>query len=125
MTTRILPPEEYGRLAGTEAAALVPQLTDAARVVVVERDGEILGCHVLQIVLHAEGLWIHPDHRKRSSVGRRLWTAVQQTVRDSFGVAWFMTGCANADVAQLLAHVGAVKLVDHYMVPVGGSPCQP
>ena len=89
MTTRILPPEEYSRLAGTEAATVWPQLTAAARVVVVEQDGQILGCHILQPVLHAECLWIHPDHRGKTSAPGRLWRAVQRAVRDEFGVGWF------------------------------------
>ncbi len=122
MTARILPPEEWPRLAGTEAETIWPQLTSAARVVVVEQDGQIIGCHLLQPVLHAECLWVHPDHRGRSSVARRLWRAVQQAVRDEFGVTWFATDACSDDVRALLAHVGAVKLEsDHYMVPVGGS----
>jgi N-acetylglutamate synthase-like GNAT family acetyltransferase len=120
MTTRILPPAEYPRLVGTEAATIWPQLTDAARVVVVEHDGAIVGCHVLQPVLHAECLWIHPDHRGKTSTPRRLWRAVQRVVREDFGAAWFATAACSDDVRGLLAHVGAVKVDgDHYMVPVG------
>lgn len=119
MTTRILPPDEYPRLNGTEAEQAWPLLTDAARVVVVEHDGAIVGCHLLQPVLHAECLWIHPDYRKKASVARRLWMGVRKTVAEQFHVGWFHTACASADVEQLLTHVGAVKLPDAYMVPVG------
>lgn len=120
MTARLLPPEEWARLQGTEAETVWPSLTPAARVVVVEQDGVIVGCHLLQPVLHAECLWIHPDYRGRSSVARRLWAAVKQTVREQFGVEWFATAAVSDEVRTLLAHVGAVPLVgDHYMVPVG------
>jgi len=119
LTARILPPTEYGQLADTEAAALVPHLTDAARVIVVEREGQVVACHVLQPILHAEGLWVHPDFRKRSSVARRLWTLVRETARSQFGVQWFATAAASDEVRGLLDHVGAVPLPDHYMVPVG------
>ncbi len=119
MTTRVLEPHEYSLLAHLEAGVLVAHLTDAARVIVVEDGGQILGCHVLQPILHAEGLWIHPDHRGRVSVARRLWGAVQRQAREHFGVDWFATGAVTDDVCRLLEHVGAVKLPDHYMVPVG------
>lgn len=126
MTSRVLPPAEWPRLAGTEAEGFVAHLTDAARVVVVEHDGAIVGCHVLQPVLHAEGLWIHPEYRKKASVARRLWSTVRQTARETFGVQWVATGAASDDIRGLLEHVGAVKLPDHYMVPVGDrDTCQP
>lgn len=122
MTTRILPPTEWPRLVGTEAEAAIASLTDAARVIVVEHDGAIVGCHLLQPVLHAECLWIHPDYRKRASVGRRLWAHVQRTARDHFQVRWFATSAMSDEVRTLLRHVGAVHLDgDHYMVPVGGD----
>lgn len=119
MIARLLPIGEYGRLAGTEAETITPMLTDAARVVVVEDDGEIVACHVLQPILHAECLWIHPDHRKKGSVGRRLWMKVQETVRTHFGLNGFVTGCASADVERMLSHLGATKLPDHYAVSIG------
>lgn len=119
MTARILDRAEWPRLVGTEAEVLTPALTDAAKVIVVEMDGAIIACQVLQPILHAEGIWIHPDHRKRSSAGRRLWEMVKSTAREQFGVRWMATGCASADVEGLLAHVGAVKLPDHYMIPIG------
>lgn len=121
MTARILAKSEWHKLAETDAACLLPYLSDAAQIVAVEHAGVLVGCQVLQPVLHAEGLWIHPDYRKRVSVARRLWALVKETAHDHFGVPWFATGCASEDVQRLLEHVGAVKLPDHYMVPVGGS----
>lgn len=121
MITRILPAAEYGRLVGTEAETVIASLTDTARVVVVEADGEIVGCHVLQPVVHAECLWIHPAHRKTSGVGRRLWRAVQREVLEHYGARAFATAALSDEVRGLLAHVHAVKLDgDHYMVPVEG-----
>lgn len=120
VTTRILPPAEWPKLEATEAAGIWPALTDAARVVVVEHDGRIVGCHILQPVLHAECLWIAPAYRGRASVAGRLWSAVRETVRDQFGARWFQTAAISADVRALLAHVGAVEVPGQaYMVPVG------
>ena len=126
LTVRTLPREEYPRLAGTEAETIWPQLSDAARVVVVEREGVIVGCHVLQPILRAECLWLAPDERGRGTAALRLWRAVQQTVREDFGVGWFETAAVSDDVRGLLAHVGAVKVeADHYMVPIGGATTCP
>lgn len=122
MTTRILPPEEWTRLAGTEAEAIVPQFNDTTRVVVVEHNGEIVGCHVLQPILHAECLWVHPDHRGKAGVARRLWAGVQRAAREQFGARFFATMAASDEVRRLLAHVGATKIdADTYMVPIGGA----
>lgn len=122
MTTRILPPDEYDKLTGTDAERLVPHLTAATRVVVVEQDGQVIGCHLLQVVLHAEGLWIHPDHRGKTSVARRLWARVRSEVRGHFGVPGFLTMAMSDEVRQLLSHVDATKVNgDTYFVPVGGA----
>ncbi len=121
MTTRILERDEWPRLAGTEAETVWPHFSDQTRVVVVEHEGQIIGCHALVAVLHAECLWIHPEHRKKTSAARRLWSAVKTEARETFGARWLMTGAVSDDVRGLLAHVGAVKVeMDHYMVPLEG-----
>lgn len=121
MTTRTLPFNEWSRLTGTEAEAALPYLQqDKTSIVVVEDGDTIVGCHILMWVLHAECLWIHPDHRGRSSVGRRLWSKVRELAR-SFGVVSMMTAACDDRVRGLLAHVGATKLdADHYVLPVRG-----
>ncbi len=119
MTTRILPEDEWGKLAGTEAEQLYPLLQPTRTAIVVVEDGDqIVGCHVLMWVLHCECLWIHPDHRGKSSVGRRLWGAVQKLAR-SCGVHALMTAAGDDTVRSLLAHAGASQVPgDHFMVPV-------
>lgn len=109
--TRVLPLDEWTRLAGTEAEAVWPHL-DPRRtsIVVVERAGVIVGCHILSWVLHAECLWIHTAHRGRSSVARRLWTAVKHVARDRWGVRSVVTSAVDDRVRGLLAHVGAHPL---------------
>lgn len=121
MTARILAPHEWPKLAGTEADTVWQQLPASACVVAVEDDGRIVGCHVLVPVLHAECLWIHPDYRKRSSVARRLWSAVQREAMARFGAVGFQTAAVDDQVRGLLQHVGAVPLPgDHYMVLLKG-----
>lgn len=121
MTTRVLDVDEYDLLIGTEADAILPLLTDDSRVVVVEHQGQVVGCHVLQRCLHAECLWIHPDHRGKASVARRLWAGVQREVREHFGARAFLTAAVSDDVRHLLEHVGATRVeADQYVVPVKG-----
>lgn len=124
MTSRILPPDEWHKLDGTEAglirAALIP---DRTRVLVVEDHGAIVGTWVLMDVVHAECLWIAPAFRKRTSVQRRLWTAMQRTAR-ALGVRAVATAAVSDDVRNLLEHVGATKVPgDHYAMRI--APCQP
>ena len=119
MTSRLLPIEEWPKLAATEARTVWSSFPEQTRVVVVEDAGQIVGCHVLVAVLHAECLWIHPAHRGKTSVARRLWAAVKREARETFGASWLMTGALTDDVRELLEHVGAVKVdMDHYMIPL-------
>lgn len=119
MIARILDSSEWHRLEGTEADTVWRDIPPAACVVVVEHEGEIVGCHVLVPVLHAECLWIHSDYRKRSSVGRRLWAAVKQEAMNRFGAVGFQTAAVDDEVRGLLDHVGGVPIPgDHYMVPL-------
>ncbi len=117
MTARILPAEEWHKLAGTEAENIWPLLDKSqARIVVVEHEGEIVGCHILAWVLHAECLWIHPDHRGKSGVARRLWPAVKRTAID-MGASVIATAANSDQVRELLAHVGAEQVpADTYVM---------
>lgn len=121
MTTRILPESEWPRLAHTEAAEVYRHLDPArASIVVVEKDGAIVGCHLLIDVLHVECLWIDPAFRGRPSVARRLWAAVQARAK-ALGAHTLVTAACDDRVRRLLAHVGATKLGgDHYVIPVRG-----
>jgi hypothetical protein len=118
MEARILPREEYARLAGTEAEKVWPYLRETDRVVVVERDGEIVGCHVLMQMWHLECLWKKPG--AGTGVSRTLWRFVQQTAL-AMGVPRCWTSALDDRTRGLLAHVGAEPLPGtHYVVPMRG-----
>ena len=55
MTSRVLPPDEWPRLQGTEAETLWPHLSaDNSRVLVVEQDGAIVGTWVVMRLVHVD-----------------------------------------------------------------------
>lgn len=116
MTDRILPPEEWHKLAGTELgpalAALPPERT---AILVVEDDaGQIVGCWALVLWYHAEGVWIAPAHRGKTSVARRLWRgmrALAQGVR----TPTVITGAADPAMHALLRK-RATALPQEYVV---------
>jgi hypothetical protein len=119
MLARVLRPAEYAQLADTEVGPLWSQLSDQTRVVIVEDRGQLVGCHVLVPVVHAECLWIHPAHRGKTSVARRLWTGVQREVREHFQARGFATAAISEDVRRLLQHVQAEPIPgQHFMVRI-------
>ena len=119
LTTRVLPPDEWPKLAGTDLAAMTGTLREAlASVVVVERDGVIVGCWALVPALTVHGLWIHPDQRK-SRAGWVLWQAMKDLVR-SRGCRAVLTTAQSPDVRELLTHVGATPIGEEYVLPCEG-----
>lgn len=110
MTTRELPREEWHRLDGTELAPFVAGLpASVLTVLVVEQDGAIVGCWGLVVSLHAEGLWIAPEHRRGTAVGRRLLLGMRHAVANA-GAQGVLTGAASDEVVSLLEHVKAERL---------------
>lgn len=64
---------------GTLLETVWPNLNPAtARIVVVEADGEIVGCATLFEAWHLEGGWIAPMSRGSVAVGRQLARAMDQ-----------------------------------------------
>lgn len=82
-TVRLLPPEEYPRLLPFPSFAGGLPNPDTSRILVAELNGEIVGFWGLFAAVHAEPLWIHPDHRSRPGLIRRLWTALTNEMRET------------------------------------------
>lgn len=119
MTTRILPPEEWPRLVGTEAETLWPTLDAAHAQILVVEDGEkIVGCWTLMMIPHVECLWIDPAERARVSVARRLWMGMR-ALTSQLGARHVWTAAVSDPVRGLLDHASARKLAgDHYLLPM-------
>lgn len=118
MITRLLPLEEWPRLAGTELGSVLhlcdPQTT---RVLTVEDGGQIIGCWAALAVVHAEGVWIHPDHRGKSSVARRLWHGMRMLLRGT--VSAVVTGAKDDTIRALIEGHGGDALPQMYRLPIG------
>jgi len=121
MVTRLLPPDEWPRLAETTAdlGKVLHLLKPSGTAICVVEDGdEIVGCWSIQSVYWVEGLWIREDHRKRTSVGRRLWRWLRSVTRD-LGIEGVMTGAADDQVRDLLLSIDGKKLPDMYYFSTG------
>lgn len=121
-STRVLPPEEWPRLAGTELEALWPKLDPArAQVVVVEHEAAIVGAWAVFPIVHVEGLWIAPECRGKVGVARRLHRAMLEAAR-GMAAPFVWTGAESDDIRRLIAHVGGYRIpYESYVMPVEGD----
>lgn len=118
MITRLLPRSEWHRLEGTELASVYPVLPSGSEVVIVEDADQLIACWALLPIVHCEGVWIHPDHRGKGSVARRLLKGMRETARRMGARAVNTAACSN-EVATMLDKLGAVKLDGaHYALNV-------
>jgi hypothetical protein len=128
--TRLLPVEEWPRLVGTELETVWPHLDPSTAVVLVVEDesGQIVGCWSLFACLHAEGVWIAPDHRRRGVVAKRLLRGMQETAR-ALGVTAVTTAAESSEIAALVTrHLRGQRLPgEMFVCPIdheGDESCQ-
>jgi hypothetical protein len=120
MTSRLLPPEEWPRLDGTELESVWPVLDrERACVVVVEdAEGRIIGCWAGFPLWHAEGVWTAPEHRGKAGVARLLLVGMAGLAK-AHGYRSVVTASIDRTVDDLLTKHGAVHLDGrHYALPV-------
>jgi N-acetylglutamate synthase-like GNAT family acetyltransferase len=118
MTTRTLPRAEWSRLVGTELETVAPLLPEAAEVVIVEADNQLVACWAVYPLIHVEGVWIHPDHRGKGSAARRLLRGMRTTAQ-RMGARAVSTAACTPEIATLLDKLGAVRLDGaHYALNV-------
>ncbi len=116
MRARILPPEEWGRLDGTDLGKLLPYAEPFnVAVIVVEDDAGKIVAHVSAIqVTHFEGLEIAPEYRGNAGVFRAL---IRQAyaVPAMRGESWAFGSVADGDarMEKLLCRLGGVPLPLH------------
>ena len=114
MTTRLLPPAEWGKLDGTLMASVwrtfIPDFTE---VIVVERDGEIVGSVALLTTLHAECL----ENTGGAGVMRALWSAVRARVQAAGGRAFWGAATAAPMRRTLQRHAEPIP-GDHFLMRI-------
>jgi ribosomal protein S18 acetylase RimI-like enzyme len=114
MTTRILPVEEWPRLVGTELEGAIAILPKEAKVLVTEDGEDIVACLAVLPIMHVEGLWVAPSHR-RNGVGQNLWTAMQRQLA-LHGVGTVVAGSVSAEMDGILAGLGGEQLPGNMFV---------
>lgn len=120
MTARVLPPEEYGRLAETETRFAEAMPAGGIVVVIEDETGAIVGSWAAFPVLHVEGLWIAPAYRRAGGVGRRLLRAMGAAVYDLFGLSRVVTYAVTPEMEALIVRRGGVAIPGRsFMVPLG------
>jgi N-acetylglutamate synthase-like GNAT family acetyltransferase len=118
MTSRVLPREEWDRLAGTELAAVLAaaQHANAEMIVLIVEDGEqVVGCWALLQCWHAEGLWVAPAHRGKAAVARRL-LRLAASVAEQIGFRSVCTAALTPDVTKMLDAVATRLEGQHYVL---------
>lgn len=111
MIARVLDAAEWPRLQETGLNWALWRTLDpeTMQVVVVEKDGAILACWATMACRHVEGFWVHPDHRRRAGVVRRLaWT--MRGLLHGLGATQVLTFAETPDVEALLLGAGATAL---------------
>jgi ribosomal protein S18 acetylase RimI-like enzyme len=124
--TRILPHDEWQRIAWTEAAPAWASLDPARNTVIVtEDDGVIVGCVVLMQTLHAEFLWIAPEHRGRTAVARRLLSRLV-TEAKAWGARTVLGSAMSFQMQDILGRLGRQLPGEHYVMNLQEMPsCRP
>jgi hypothetical protein len=117
--TRVLPPEEWPRLAGTEAEAVWPHLNNSeSQVIVVERNQEIVGTWIVLRLVHVECCWIAPSLRGKGSVAGRLLAGMTAAAR-RWGATAVWTAAVSEDVKALIQRLDGRALPgEHFVIPV-------
>lgn len=110
MNLRVLPPEEWVRLDGTEAETVWPVLNpENTRALVVEEHGEIIGTWLMLRTVHAECIWVAPSHRGTFGVAKRLLRGMRDVAKE-WGVSRVITGSVSPEVTDLIGRLGGVPM---------------
>lgn len=125
MTRRILPPEEWCRLDGTELETVWPHLDPARSTVLVVEDGDtIIGCWSFFWMLHAEGVYIDPAYRKQGHVARLLIRGMCEVAEEQ-QAATVATSATDQSVADFATRLGAMPLPGTHFVITMEELCRP
>ena len=120
LTTRVLPVDEWARLLAVEpyrTLGLPGGEADAWRVVVVERDGVIVGTCAVFTTVHWDCWWIDKAARGKAGVLRALLRAGLQLLAEcGVGAAYTGAETGSPELAALLVEFGFVPAAGRLFV---------
>lgn len=120
MTRRVLPPEDWPRLQGTELEGIWPHLDPATTTVIVveDRGGAIIGAWAGFPLFHAEGVFIAEAHRGKAGVARLLLDGMRHVAKTA-GYRSIVTASLDPTVGDMLTKLGATTIAGtHYALPL-------
>ncbi len=109
MILRVLPQEEWNRLVDHPMLAGATLAEDTIITVAEDSTGQIIGLWLAMNVKHMEGFWIHPDHRKKSTLPVRLVNFMEGVLRKADikgAVCW----AEDSQVEEYLVRLGMEKM---------------
>lgn len=106
MRTRILPRDEWGRVAKSNLLPLLAS-AESADVHVIEDGPRIVACFAEVRVTLLEGLWIDPEYRGNAGVCRRLVRTARAIVERC---GWTVSGVATDCMRDVMRRLGAVRM---------------
>jgi hypothetical protein len=107
---KVLKPSECPDLTGTEMETILPLLSDSAKVILAYEGEKLLGTWSLYTMVHAEGIWIDPEHRGKAAVARALLTTLVNLVVSEFDAGVFMTASDKVSVERMVRSLGGVEV---------------
>lgn len=115
-TARVLPPEEFDRLAAVPLYASVRD-SQALVVVVETADGTVIATWAVLNVFHLEGAWVDPAYR-HTSVAGRLVGEMFDALR-TLGLPEVFTITQTDEAAALAHHLGGQAVPGQaWIIPV-------
>lgn len=120
-TVRVLPPDEWPRLAHIgHFAAVAPPSPDHTVILVIEKDGQILATWGAMDVVHLEGLWVDPAYRDHPALARKLLAGMEDLLREH-NISTVFTIGVTLDVLAMAHRLGFQWMPGNllaYQVPV-------
>lgn len=110
ITTRLLPPEDWSRLADTSLKDvwrdLQPKHPFIDVLVAEDESGAIVGHILFQSLIHCEGFGIAPSERRQGRVFRAMLTAMAEYC-DANGFEDVWSGSVSDEITDYLSRLGA------------------
>lgn len=121
MNARILPREEWSKLAVSGIAPMEETLRpEDVQMVVIEDGGRIVATMGVFRVTHFEGLWIDPEYRGNAGLGRRL-IKMGITAARKWADNWVWGASDTDHMADIIGRIGGKPLpIQSHLIDIGG-----